>query len=23
MVVTVDMREKCLLLYPLPEWEAV
>ena len=23
LVVTVDMREKCLLLYPLPEWEAV
>ena len=23
LVVTVDMRETCLLLYPLPEWEAV
>ena len=23
VVVTVDMREKCLLLYPLEEWEAV
>ena len=23
LVVTVDTREKCLLLYPLPEWEAV
>ena len=23
VVVTVDMREKCLLLYPLPEWETV
>ena len=23
LVVTVDMREKCLLLYPLPEWETV
>ncbi len=22
-VVTVDIREKCLVLYPLPEWEAV
>ncbi len=22
-VVTIDMREKCLLLYPLPEWEVV
>ncbi len=23
LVVTVDVREKCLLLYPLHEWEAV
>ena len=23
LVVTIDMREKCLLLYPLPEWEIV
>ncbi len=23
VVVTVDVREKCLLLYPLPEWESV
>lgn len=23
IVVTIDMREKCLLLYPLPEWEIV
>lgn len=23
LVVTVDTREKCLLLYPLPEWEIV
>jgi MraZ protein len=23
VVVTIDMREKCLLLYPLPEWEVV
>ena len=23
VVVTVDMREKCLLLYPLAEWESV
>ena len=23
LVVTVDVREKCLLLYPLPEWEIV
>ena len=23
LVVTVDMREKCLLLYSLPEWEIV
>lgn len=23
VVVTIDMREKCLLLYPLPEWETV
>ncbi len=23
MVVTIDMREQCLLLYPLPEWEVV
>ncbi len=23
LVVTVDMLEKCLLLYPLPEWEIV
>ncbi|MEE8078857.1 MAG: division/cell wall cluster transcriptional repressor MraZ [Pseudomonadales bacterium] len=23
VVVTIDMREKCLLLYPLPEWEIV
>lgn len=22
-VVTVDIREKCLVLYPLPEWEQV
>jgi MraZ protein len=22
-VVTIDMREPCLLLYPLPEWEVV
>lgn len=22
-VVTVDIRESCLVLYPLPEWEAV
>jgi len=23
IVVTIDMREQCLLLYPLPEWEIV
>jgi len=23
IVVTIDMREPCLLLYPLPEWEIV
>ena len=23
VVVTIDMRESCLLLYPLPEWEVV
>jgi MraZ protein len=23
VVVTIDMREPCLLLYPLPEWEVV
>ncbi len=23
VVVTIDMRETCLLLYPLPEWEIV
>lgn len=23
LVVTIDMREHCLLLYPLPEWEVV
>ena len=23
VVVTIDMRESCLLLYPLPEWEIV
>tara|TARA_X000000950_G_scaffold14970_1_gene16196 strand:- start:1651 stop:2109 length:459 start_codon:yes stop_codon:yes gene_type:complete len=23
VVVTIDMREHCLLLYPLPEWEIV
>ena len=23
LVVTIDMRERCLLLYPLPEWEVV
>jgi len=23
VVVTIDMREKCLLLYPVPEWEIV
>ena len=23
IVVTIDMREKCLLLYALPEWEVV
>ncbi len=23
VVVTIDMRETCLLLYPLPEWEVV
>lgn len=23
IVITIDMREKCLLLYPLPEWEVV
>jgi len=23
LVVTIDSREKCLLLYPLPHWEAV
>jgi MraZ protein len=23
IVVTIDMRESCLLLYPLPEWEVV
>jgi MraZ protein len=23
MVATIDMREACLLLYPLPEWEVV
>ncbi|MEM7081029.1 MAG: division/cell wall cluster transcriptional repressor MraZ [Pseudomonadota bacterium] len=23
VVVTIDMREACLLLYPLPEWEVV
>lgn len=22
-VITVDIREKCLVLYPLPEWEAI
>lgn len=22
-VITVDLREKCLALYPLPEWEAI
>jgi MraZ protein len=22
-VVTVDLRERCLALYPLPEWEAI
>lgn len=23
LVVTIDVREKCLLMYPLPEWEIV
>ena len=23
VVVTIDMRESCLLLYPLPEWERI
>lgn len=23
LVVTIDVREKCLLMYPLPEWETV
>ena len=23
VVLTIDTREKCLLMYPLPEWEAV
>ncbi|MEE2782207.1 MAG: division/cell wall cluster transcriptional repressor MraZ [Pseudomonadota bacterium] len=23
MIVTIDVRERCLLLYPLPEWEVV
>ena len=23
VVLTIDMRENCLLLYPLPEWEIV
>ena len=23
IVVTIDMREPCLLLYPLPDWEVV
>ena len=23
LVLTIDMRESCLLLYPLPEWEVV
>ena len=23
IVITIDMRESCLLLYPLPEWEVV
>lgn len=23
LVVTIDMREQCLLLYPLPDWEVV
>jgi MraZ protein len=23
LVITIDMRERCLLLYPLPEWEVV
>ncbi len=23
LVLTIDMREKCLMLYPLPEWEKV
>lgn len=23
VVLTIDMREKCLMLYPLPEWEKV
>ena len=23
MVITIDSRERCLLLYPLPEWEKV
>jgi MraZ protein len=23
LVVTIDMRERCLLMYPLPEWEVV
>ncbi len=23
LVVTIDSRERCLLLYPLAEWEAV
>ena len=23
VVVTIDMRERCLLLYPLPEWKIV
>ena len=23
LVVTIDMRDRCLLMYPLPEWEVV
>ena len=23
VVVTIDMRERCLLMYPLPQWEVV
>ena len=23
LILTIDLREKCLMLYPLPEWEKV